>query len=480
MRKRLSPRTIRALKPGKDGIRHGDVVMDDITPNFGVRVLGTNEKPAWSFVVVTRFPGSSNPVRAAVAPFVFDARDERVAAESLRKARSKARTWINLIEEGRDPRIEEARRRQAEEQRRLTEIRRGAMTFGAIAEAFVAEKLPSERRAAHVEREIRTEFKGWWNMPIGDITRDDVRQVISAKARKAPAAARNILGHAKRVFSWAIEAWDVEEKRKRYDIETSPAADIKPKSIVGEKVARDRLLNDDEVFAFWRVITRMKYPVKQTYQMLALTGCRLSEVAEARWSEFHPVVRTAIRRRDANPIGWNQFDKEQLVWTIPASRMKGKNGKAKPHVVPLTHDVLRILESLPVFAGGDFLFSYSGGRKPAAVSTDNKNLIDARMLLTLRAIARKRGDDPATVELEPWVNHDLRRVVRSGLSSLKIADHVAEAVLAHVRPGIAGTYDRHSYIDEKRDALIAWGAKLRSIAEPAPASSNVVRFGAKP
>jgi len=114
------------------------------------------------------------------------------------------------------------------------------------------------------------------------------------------------------------------------------------------------------------------------------------------------------------------------------------------------------------------------------VSTDNKNLIDARMLLTLRAIARKRGDDPATVELEPWVNHDLRRVVRSGLSSLKIADHVAEAVLAHVRPGIAGTYDRHSYIDEKRDALIAWGAKLRSIAEPAPASSNVVRFGAKP
>ena len=45
MRKRLSPRTIKTLKPGKDGVRHGDVVMDDITPNFGVRVLGTADKP---------------------------------------------------------------------------------------------------------------------------------------------------------------------------------------------------------------------------------------------------------------------------------------------------------------------------------------------------------------------------------------------------------------------------------------------------
>ena len=66
---------------------------------------------------------------------------------------------------------------------------------------------------------------------------------------------------------------------------------------MGKKITRDRLLNDDEVFAFWRGASRMPYPAGATYQMLALSGLRLSEVAEARWSEFHPTVVRAIRQR---------------------------------------------------------------------------------------------------------------------------------------------------------------------------------------
>jgi hypothetical protein len=155
--------------------------------------------------------------------------------------------------------------------------------------------------------------------------------------------------------------------------------------------------------------------------------------------------------------------------------MKGKNGKARAFVVPLTVDMLQILESLPIFvSGGDFLFSRNAGRRPAVMSTEIKDDLDRRMLRTLRAMARKRGDDPATVELEHWVQHDLRRVVRSGLSRLKIAEEIREAVLAHARPGIKGVYDVYDYLDPKRDALLLWGARLRGIVEPAPAASNVV------
>jgi hypothetical protein len=107
------------------------------------------------------------------------------------------------------------------------------------------------------------------------------------------------------------------------------------------------------------------------------------------------------------------------------------------------------------------------------MSSEIKDALDARMLRTLRALARKRGDDPAAVTLE-WINHDLRRNVRSGLSRLKVAEEVREAVLAHVRPGVKGFYDQHDYFDEKRDALIQWGARLRGIVEPTPTSSNVV------
>lgn len=62
--------------------------------------------------------------------------------------------------------------------------------------------------------------------------------------------------------------------------------------------------------------------------------------------------------------------------------------------------------------------------------------------------------------------------MRSNLSALRIAEEVREAVLAHARPGIKGTYDLYDYKDEKLEALTLWAARLLSIVEPPPA--NVV------
>ena len=47
-----------------------------------------------------------------------------------------------------------------------------------------------------------------------------------------------------------------------------------------------------------------------------------------------------------------------------------------------------------------------------------KRDLDRRMLRTLKAMARRRGEDHHAVTLPNWTNHDLRRVVRSGLSAL--------------------------------------------------------------
>jgi integrase len=213
------------------------------------------------------------------------------------------------------------------------------------------------------------------------------------------------------------------------------------------------------------------------YRLLALVGLRLNEVADASWSEFHPAVVRAIRQRqDGTAIDWASFKPDQLAWTIPASRMKGKNTSARAHLIPLTPDVLAILEKLPLFKSGDFLFSTEFGRKPVWMSSKIKNKLDARMVRTLRALARTRGEDPAKVQLKQWANHDLRRLVRSGLSRLRIAEEVREAVLAHARPGIKRTYDLFDYFGPKRDALEQWAALLRPIVEPPPAADNVIRL----
>ena len=148
--------------------------------------------------------------------------------------------------------------------------------------------------------------------------------------------------------------------------------------------------------------------------------------------------------------------------------MKGKDDEEeRPNLVPLTPDMLTILESAPLFKTGDYLFSTTFGEKPVWIGDKIKKQIDARMLRTLKALARQRGDDPAKVDLPHWVNHDI-----SNLSRLRITEEAREAVLAHARPGIKGTYDHHDYFDEKREALDLWEKRLRSIVEPPPA--NVV------
>ena len=179
--------------------------------------------------------------------------------------------------------------------------RKRANSFAAVFEDFVNEKLAGERQGRDVERDMRKEFLSVWvKRPIAGITRDDVLIVIRAvKQRGAPSLARNLLGYARRFFDWAIE-------QHAYGIEVNPCVGLKPTRIVGEKRARDRILTDDELFAFWRATGHMGYPAGPLYRLLILTGLRLNEVADAKWSEF---------------------DLRNGVWIVPAARMKGKDGR---------------------------------------------------------------------------------------------------------------------------------------------------------
>jgi hypothetical protein len=79
-------------------------------------------------------------------------------------------------------------------------------------------------------------------------------------------------------------------------------------------------------------------------------------------------------------------------------------------------------------------------------------------------------------EVEPFVIYDIRRTVRTRLSSL-VPSEVAERVIGHTAKGLHKVYDQHSYTDEKRHALELWAAKLRSIINPPP--ENVVPLRAE-
>ena len=50
--------------------------------------------------------------------------------------------------------------------------------------------------------------------------------------------------------------------------------------------------------------------------------------------------------------------------------------------------------------------------------------------------------------------------------------------MAQARPGIKGVYDLYDYLDEKREALELWAARVRSLIELRP--DNVVMLKATP
>lgn len=394
--------------------------MDAQVPGFGVRVTDAGTR---TYILRTRYPGKSSPSRREIG---------KCDVLSLADARDIARTWRSLVANDIDPAVKEQIERAENLQRRET-------TFGHVAERFIAEKLPGERKGGDVEREIRRELlPEWKTRPIDEITDLDVLKVIKAKKRKGNVAARNLLALIKRFFRWAVG-------QRVYGLAVSPCLALQTKDIVGETRSRDRILSDDELFALWRAAGRLPSPYGPAYKMLVLT---------------------ALRLREAGNASWNEFDLRNRLWIIPADRMKGKNdGKrqARAHAVPITPQIRELLEKLPKPKKGNFLFSTTAGKKPAWMGAKVKQRIDERMLRTLRALGRLRREDPKSIHLPGWVNHDIRRTVRSHLSRLKIAEEAREAVLAHVRPGIKSTYDHHDYLDEKREALQLWEARLQSI-----------------
>lgn len=375
--------------------------------------LRVTEQGAKSYILYTRFPPSNLPARRLLG----------VAGRiGLASARQKARQWLDLIAQGIDPK-EAARRAQ------LAAQRSQRITFAVVAEDWLREAvIGRQRKAKEVARDVRRTFiPRWGSRPVTEITALDVRDVISKVKARAPAQARNLLGYARRLFGWTVA-------QQIYGLDANPAERLRPKDIIGPQVARKRVLTDDELHALWHAATAMAYPYGPLFQMLVLTGQRKSEVADARWREFNLPAK---------------------LWTIPPERMKG----AATHIVPLTDEVIALLTTLPRFNTGDCLFSTTFGAKPVNGFGQAKVRLD-----------RALGDAVA-----PFVIHDIRRTMRTGLSALPIPDRVRELVIAHAQPGLHQVYDQHRYVDEKRHALELWASRLSGIVDP-PSSANVVQY----
>jgi integrase len=164
------------------------------------------------------------------------------------------------------------------------------------------------------------------------------------------------------------------------------------------------------------------------------------------------LILTGQRREEVAGMARSEVASDLSSWTIPASR--AKTGAA--HVVPLSAQAQAVLRAAPRLAESDLVFpgqrgAFSGFSKAKA------------------ALDKVSG-------VKDWRLHDLRRTMATGLQRLGVRLEVTEAVLNHVagsRAGIVGVYQRHTWADEKRAALNAWGERVAAIVEGRKAVDNV-------
>jgi integrase len=340
---------------------------------------------------------------------------------SLKDAREKAQSLLRDIQLG-------------TYQQRDVEPAPPVLTLGDVMPQFITRYAQRQTKDWKGTESILQRMSGLHGMPInaikrGDVTRELERLIsdIGAKGGKGTRANRG-LAAIKKLYSWCVDQGIVEN---------SPVVGLKPPI---REESRDRVLTDDEIVAYWKGCEAEGYPFEQFGKLLLLTGQRRQEIAAMRWSEL---------------------DLNRGTFTLKADRTKNSTA----HIVPLSRQALDILRSIPRFLGSDYVFT-STGRTPISGFGRFKDRLDTFVGL----------------DAEDWRFHDVRRTVATHMAMLKVDPHIIEAVLNHksgIVSGVASIYNRHAYLDEKREALQTWADRVTELvnttglATPAERKSGV-------
>jgi integrase len=301
-------------------------------------------------------------------------------------------------------------------------------TIAAVLDEFMARYVEKEAKLRSADH-IRRVFDALAKPSIGkigvyELRRSDVARMLDKIAdERGLVMADQTLAYLRKAFNWY--AGKDDEFR-------SPIVRGMSRTKPRER-ARTRVLSDEEIRILWPVLDAVG-----TFGALVKT-----------------LLLTSQRRDEVANMSWREIGKDG-IWIVPAERYKTK----KPNFVPLSEAALTIIEAQPHVEGCAYVYPSRAGT-PFSAFGKSKAALDKAVLLAMKKLA-KPG---AKVEPPPnWTLHDLRRTAKTLMARAGVRPDISERVLGHVIAGVEGTYDRHSYADEKRDALERLAAMLESIA----------------
>lgn len=346
-------------------------------------------------------------------------------ALSLSQAREAALEAIRATQKGQDLQREKQAARTAVSPQMLSEA------FADFIEGYAKKQNRSWKEVESLfENEIRQKLG---KRPLADITRADL--IARFDDIKAPHTANKAYRYMGRFFRWCLEKGRIDE---------NPMTSVALPHPEVEK-ARDRVLSDEEIMELWVAWNRLAYPFGDLFKLLLVLGQRRNEVGSMRW-------------RDLNL--------KEKQWAIPREATKSD----RAHIVPLSPLALELIEGIPKQGKVKWVFTTTG-----KTSVSGYSKVKARLDKWIKE-AREQNEHE---DMPPWRIHDIRRTVASGLARMKTPQIVIEKVQNRVTgegAGVAGVYNRYSYMEEREAALTAWARHIETLVNPDGASGDVIEF----
>lgn len=307
-------------------------------------------------------------------------------------------------------------------------------TFETVARAWLKVKLPSLSNPKHQGQVANTlerfVFPAIGKMPIDAIPRTKLVEVARAvqQGEDLVETAHRVAGRITAVFDFAQDMGWVEQHG---------AANLS-RILSARKVKKPMAsIPPSEAGTLLRAIDDYDEPVTRIgLRLLAYTFVRVGELRGMEWSEFK---------------------EDGAIWVVPERRVKGEEGAALPHVVPMSRQAQEMVEQLRLF-NGEKVLALDSPLKPGHMLSENTFLFALYRL-------GYRGRMTA---------HGFRALASTVLNEESGFDHdVIERQLQHKETdAVRAAYNRAQYLTQRRQLMQWWADWLdRQHAAARPLSS---------
>jgi len=386
------------------------VFFDSSLPGYGLRV---RESGVHSLMIQYAIAGRTRRVVFGPLSRLDPGKTYAVARDLLARARL-----------GHDPAAEKDQAKAA-----------AAETFGALLPRFLERQMARLKPRSYVEteRHLKMYAKALHGSPIEAITKRTIAARLAEIEKRSGGVTRNrVRASLSGYFTWLA--------REGY-LDANPVTFTNK---ADENGGRERTLSDDELRTIWLAADDNQFGA--IVKLLILTGARRTEIGGLLFDELSPTL--------------------PLI-TLPPARIK--NGRE--HLIPLSEPALAIIRALP--------------RRTTADGTPWEHVFGARAGCGYQNYSRAKAELDARIAkanhgraLEPFTLHDFRRSVSTALHDrFGVPPHVVEEILGHVgghKGGVAGTYNKAIYLEERRRALDLWGAHIMELVTGKRAKARVV------